>query len=468
MVDLGFLQVVVSYITPKPSGLWLYQRRYPADLRKHFGGKVLKKVSLQTKNEQEAIRRAAKLAAADDKLWAALRSTAGQDLGLTTPETRVAAKVLVSEWGLSEGAGHRTGPDAHRQISDVVDVLDDYFVSRYGKAYAEARAGQSIDGSPPESFYTPVEAEAIRLVMNDASQRPVLLSEAQSSYIQHKNKDSKFEQATKRYVAIMIDEFGDLPLANYTKQNVNTLRDKLLSGGASTATVKRYFKSLSAIFSHGVDEFDLKGVGNPFSRFKIPKDGDDARAREPFTTSELKAIQLACQARDDSVRHLVAIQSDTGARIAEIVGLRVEDVVLKHKVPHIHIRPHAGLGRSLKTKSSARLVPLVGLALWGAQRAMDGKPTTGWLFPLYAADNDIRSTSASNTVNKWLRESLRITKTSHSFRHSMADRLRAVDAPQGIIDAIGGWTSHSSMANAYGSGHVLENLQGWLDKVVIS
>ena len=50
----------------------------------------------------------------------------------------------------------------------------------------------------------------------------------------------------------------------------------------------------------------------------------------------------------------------------------------------------------------------------------------------YAQDNDIRATHASNTVNKWISETLGIQKTPHSFRHSMKDLLRNVGCPDDI------------------------------------
>ena len=40
----------------------------------------------------------------------------------------------------------------------------------------------------------------------------------------------------------------------------------------------------------------------------------------------------------------------------------------------------------------------------------------------------------------------------HSFRHSMRDRLRAVECPSDVIDQIGGWLTQGVGAS-YGLGH---------------
>jgi integrase len=121
----------------------------------------------------------------------------------------------------------------------------------------------------------------------------------------------------------------------------------------------------------------------------------------------------------------------------------MEDVVLNHDTPHIHIHPHVTLGRTLKTDTSERKVPLVGVTLWAAQKAVEdskrakGKP--GWLFRRYASDGVIDATTAANAINKWLKAVTKTKKTSHSFRHAMRDRLRHVGTPLDIQDAIGGW-----------------------------
>ena len=112
------------------------------------------------------------------------------------------------------------------------------------------------------------------------------------------------------------------------------------------------------------------------------------------------------------------------ARIEEVVGLRREDVVLDHPVPHILIRFHHKLGRGLKKPSSERVVPLVGMALLGARQAMAQaiNGASGWLFPRYASDGQVKNTHASNAVNRWI--SKRIDNTSHGLRARHAPMSR--------------------------------------------
>ena len=49
----------------------------------------------------------------------------------------------------------------------------------------------------------------------------------------------------------------------------------------------------------------------------------------------------------------------------------------------------------------------------------------------------------------------------HSFRHSLRDRLRAVECPSDIVDAIGGWKT-AGVGHGYGDGYSLEVLGRWM------
>ena len=51
-----------------------------------------------------------------------------------------------------------------------------------------------------------------------------------------------------------------------------------------------------------------------------------------------------------------------------------------------------------------------------------------------------------------------------SFRHSMRDRLRAVNCPSDMIDQIGGRSS-GEIGEGYGEGHSLVKEWEWLRKI---
>ena len=54
----------------------------------------------------------------------------------------------------------------------------------------------------------------------------------------------------------------------------------------------------------------------------------------------------------------------------------------------------------------------------------------------------------------------------HSFRHSLRDRLRAVQCPSDMIDQIGGWSA-AGVGQSYGDGYGLVSLKDWLGRLAI-
>ena len=164
-------------------------------------------------------------------------------------------------------------------------------------------------------------------------------------------------------------------------------------------------------------------------------------------------------AADDDLRWLVALISDTGMRLAEAAGLHVDDIVLGD-VPYVSIKPHTW--RSLKTSSSERRVPLVGASLWAAQRIKAA--SSSYCFPRYVDGFKCNSNSASAALNKWLKTTTKQDVVIHGLRHTLRDRLRAVEAPLDMIDQLGGW-SLQSVGQGYGDGYSIEKLSEWMRKI---
>ena len=59
----------------------------------------------------------------------------------------------------------------------------------------------------------------------------------------------------------------------------------------------------------------------------------------------------------------------------------------------------------------------------------------------------------------------RVLALGHSFRHSLRDRLRHVECPSDIADAIGGWAT-TSVGQKYGSGYGLEVKAKWIAEMI--
>ena len=161
------------------------------------------------------------------------------------------------------------------------------------------------------------------------------------------------------------------------------------------------------------------------------------------------------------MRWLLALISDTGMRIAEAAGLHKDDIILNTSLPYIDLKPHSW--RRLKTRSSARHIPPVGASIWAARRLQEHD--SSYAFPRYCDGKTCNANSASAAYNKWLKPRVPENCVIRSFRHSMRDRLRAVECPSDIIDAIGGWTT-GGIGHAHGSGRSLEVKIKWMVKLL--
>ena len=76
------------------------------------------------------------------------------------------------------------------------------------------------------------------------------------------------------------------------------------------------------------------------------------------------------------------------------------------------------------------------------------------LFPRYTSPKGTNANSASAAINKWLKPRVPDGCVIHSFRHSLRDRLRAVQCPSDMIDQIGGWST-AGVGQSYGEGYDL-------------
>ena len=86
-------------------------------------------------------------------------------------------------------------------------------------------------------------------------------------------------------------------------------------------------------------------------------------------------------------------------------------------------------------------------------------------FPHYTNKEYCHTNSASAALNKWLKPRVPKKCVIHSFRHSLRDRLRAVECPSDIVDSIGGWVT-AGVGQGYGRGYSLQILYKWMLKIL--
>ena len=144
---------------------------------------------------------------------------------------------------------------------------------------------------------------------------------------------------------------------------------------------------------------------------------------------------------------------ETGCRPSEIANLREENIVLDHEVPHLSLKNRDD--RKLKSRSSVRKIPLLGVSLEALKRAPRG-------FPKYRD----KSASLSATLLKSFRANGLLPTKDHyiySIRHSLEKRMLEAELDYGLRCLLMG---HHDRRPQYGGGGSLEFRRDQLAKIV--
>lgn len=253
------------------------------------------------------------------------------------------------------------------------------------------------------------------------------LEDAKRFYIIERVSGSDFAQKKRknRLDAIMRTvetALGEVPLLlDFTVDHAYKVRDHMLGKGTlKPSSVRRELNDLKGIFSLYKDK-KLRSMDNPFAGLDLPKSAvSDKDARHPLPVEVLAATRaMVLEKANPDLRLIWRLLEGTGCRLAEITGLRRQDIVLDADSPYLSIRPHEG--RRLKNAASKRDVPLVGDALTAAEEAHRASEGSAHAFARYSGSTG--PNTASQSLMKWLRKiSDNPLHAIHSLRHNIADR----------------------------------------------
>jgi integrase len=307
-----------------------------------------------------------------------------------------------------------------------------------------------------------IEVPAAHLLVADrnASSLPTI-EESLEVYFEIKGvgRPKLFFTTAQRYIGYLIECLGNRSIDQYTSKDATVLREWLIKKGLSNSSLQRVFSGIKAVINFVTLEQGLE-CQNAFAKVYLPSN-TGAKKRHAINPSNMAKIKAECLSLDDDIRWLVAIIFDSGMRLSEAAGLMLSDLKLEDVIPYIDLKPHPH--RRLKTASSERKIPLVGLSLWAARRLK--QHSTGlYCFPRYTNPERCNSNSASAAINKWIKTVGGSNDVIHGLRHSFRDRLRAVEAPTDMIDQLGGWAL-KSVGHGYGDGYDLELLVKYQSKI---
>lgn len=198
---------------------------------------------------------------------------------------------------------------------------------------------------------------------------------------------------------------------------------------------------------------------NPFDGLGFAR--KNMRSRPPIPTSWLRDTIMGVgrlATLNEQARGILLAMIETGARPSEIANLAESDIRMSHHVPHIAIQPRIDPlnPREIKTASSKRDIPLVGVSLAVFERHRDG-------FPQYRdRENDL-----SATLNSYMRENDLLPTRDHtlySFRHSFEDRMKEGGLDEELRRILMG---HTIARPRYGAGGSLKWRRDELMRIVL-
>jgi integrase len=440
----GPLLVSVKHLWQKrkPDGPYYYRRRIPKEvlaLNLNLKGPY-KTVALKTKDLTQATKLIVQQTRRDDEEWQRISD------GVTPSDSYGEAGELLAKFGLD------AIPSVEQQDREL------------GLHLFTEHLERKVPGDEhPVSHLASHEMRAIRILKGE--DQPTL-SDAKHVYMRKRDylevrpDNRKQRNLVDSAFGMIVELLGDRELKSYKRADVTDLIHAELAAKRKTATIKRRLGVVRAAVNDLIKERELDGMRNPFADFEIPKLGEDAEQRTSLTPEQVGRIREYVSAMETDTANIMGMLLDTGARVAEVAGLWLEDVVLDTEIPHVTF--HENPLRRLKTKQSARMVPLVGSSLKAARRAVataDGE----FLFNRYMSKNGVKNDAASSALRKVM--SGLDCETPHWMRHTMRTRLRNADVPEPRAKEIQGW-SRESIADQYGEQTALRNLKADLEKTL--
>ncbi|MGF6723983.1 integrase [Paraburkholderia sp. GAS41] len=452
------MSVKLTHLWPRsPTGPYWFKRKVPKALVSAVG-KTWIQFSLGTRDLRVASRLITDHVTEQDRQWAALLAGHSKLLNPAPGDVDAQANQLLRQHGIDPKDPAGAAEGARSALESVLDAhLPDYL-------------REATEATPQEldRHLSPVHRVALQVLQG---RKPFTLTKCMDDYIAARPSTEKDARLVFGYLLAYLG--GDRDIRKVRRSDVNGFVAWLLQGGhgaagrkVSTTTVGRYLVPLRAAYARAIKEEEF-GVGNVFAGVEVPDHGADVTERESFTVDQYRHLYAALDQWSetkglDPLRCVLTLVTETGARLAEVVGLAAADLDLAGAIPSMTIQAHPW--RSLKTPGSARQVPLSPRAVEAAKVALGLRKGALELFPDHASKVD----SVSATLVKWVRtrEGLQGSKLgNHSLRHGMKDRLRAVECPDSIQDAVLGHVT-PGVGASYGQGYPLSVIAEWVRKAL--
>jgi len=422
-------------------GRWHYVRRVPSDFREIDPRGTIRS-SLKTSSIEVARARRDAMAEADEHFWSSLISDS--DLNGLTPQPKTSPMheryQAARKRALARGFVYRPAPELVREAS-TVELMQRLEHVAATKIYDEKEA-EAVLGTAKSAAHTMTDALELYLTQIAAG------TLKNKSAVQKRN----YEKPKQRAVANFVSLFGNLSMDEITRTQAREFYDwwtsrlfpKCNEKPLSADSANRDLSNLRNLFQEYWIFEGEETRENPFRnlRFKGVTYKDIPPFSDPWVQKRILKPDLFSDLNREAALIIYAM-IETGCRPSEIANLMPEHIQLGAAVPHIQIRSRQD--RSLKTKSSVRDIPLVGISKLAFDQAPIG-------FPHYRENGNLLSNSlmkAFRARNLFENKDQRI----YSFRHSFEKRMLEAGLDYGLRCLLMG---HQNTRPSYGDGGSME------------
>ena len=487
------------------SGVYWLRKRVPNDLRQVIG-KSEEKRSLGTRNADEAKRRHAQALAELEERWANLRrgmhALTQQEIERIAGQIYERCVVQLSQNSADEKHRGLAPSDKHRDTADVAAVLlglppselismyfnrggsqkgeiekrcdsfaDDYLQTHGLLVDPESRSrlvhtlalaieygcqtGLSSKNGHyvPNPFASPLPTWARQPsggVPQPLKRNEVSFNELLNGWITEKQPRDKTQYTWRRVIDQFCQFVGHADASLVSADDLVRWKASLLEAGLRAKTIRDgKLAPIRAILQWAVDNRRLKQ--NPAERITIDIKGKLAEKKRGYSEDEARKVLKAALKERDPLRHWVPwLCAYSGARVAEISQLRVEDIVQQDGIWCVRFAPEAG---SLKNASSERVVPLHPALVERGFLKFVKTVGSGPLFASLTPDRfGSRGGNGTKVLSRWVR-SIGLTdpriSPNHSWRHRLKTLGRRYALAPDIVDAITGHRRRT-VADTYG------------------
>lgn len=425
--------------------IWHYVRRVPKAVQ-HVEDRAVIHRSLDTDSRKVARQRRDICAAADDQRW--------HQIALNDFENFHPDAILkdLHQHAQSFGYAYVPAKDLAQRatLEDVIERID-----AMGALAKTPKMGRDADALLGLVDASPVPiTEALKIYLSEIAQdeQSGKSPEQLDAYIKVK----------RRAVANFVKINGDVTMREITRDHAQALRkfwadrihptdgSKPMSGSSGNKDLGFLRKLYRRYFEHTGEE-DRQ---NPFRNLRFsPK---ILKKVKPFLNDWVQNEILKpdlFRGLNREAALLLMVLVETGCRLSELTNIEPKNIRLHDEIPHLRIRPTAN--RELKSSSSERDIPLVGIALEAMKRAPEG-------FPHYRD----RGYLLSQALLKAFKSRKLLPSEHHrvySLRHSFEKRMLEGGLDYGLRCTLMG---HKSDRPEYGDGGSLEYRQKELLKIV--